>query len=149
VSVRIAISDAAATRGLRRAVLRPTWSPDEPMHSDAETDAVHLAAFDDDGTLVSTCILLPRPYPLRPEEPGAWRLRGMATAPDRQGQGLGAAILAAASEFVAERNGRLLWCDARSSARTFYERHGFAVDGDEFEHAESGLPHYRMWRPVP
>jgi GNAT superfamily N-acetyltransferase len=147
--VRIAITDVDTTRGLRRAVLRPTWSPDEPMHGDQYEDAIHVGGFDDDGALVGTCLVLPRPYPPRPEADGAWQLRGMATAPDRQGQGIGAAVLSAAVELVAERGAQLLWCDARTLARTFYEQHGFVADGEEFDHAESGLPHYRMWRPVP
>jgi predicted GNAT family N-acyltransferase len=119
------------------------------MHGDQHADAVHLAAFDDDGTLLGTCLVLPRPYPLRPDEANAWQLRGMATTPSRQGQGVGAAVLAAAVDLVAERGGRLLWCDARTSARRFYAQHGFATEGAEFNHAESGIPHYRMWRPVP
>jgi len=147
--LRIATTDAGTTRALRRAVLRPTWSLDEPMHGDQYDDAIHIGAFDDDGALVGTCLVLPRPFPARPDAAGAWQLRGMATEPSRQGEGIGASVVAAAVELVAARDGRLLWCDARTSARTFYERHGFTVEGDEFSHAESGLPHFRMWRPVP
>ena len=147
--MRIAISDADTTKELRRAVLRPSWPPGSAMHGDENADAVHVAAFEDDGTVVSTCLVLPRPYPLRPETPHAWQLRGMATVPSRQGQGLGAAILAAAVGLVVERGGKLIWCDARTSARKFYAQHGFSTEGEEFEHAESGIPHYRMWRPVP
>lgn len=145
--MRIAFVDAAATRPLRRAVLRPTWSLAAPMHGDENDDAVHLGAFDDDDALVGTCVLLPRPYPLRPDETPAWQLRGMATADGSRGRGIGTQVLAAVVAEVARRGGRLVWCEARTSAVAFYLQHGFAIDGAEYLHAESGTPHRYMWRP--
>jgi predicted GNAT family N-acyltransferase len=115
------------------------------MHGDDNADAVHLAAFDGD-RVVGTCLVLPRPYPLRPELDGAWQLRGMATAAELRGQGIGADLLAAAIEEIRRRDGRLVWCDARTSAVGFYRRHEFVAEGEEFLHEESGIPHYRMWR---
>lgn len=147
--MRIAITDGIATRELRRAVLRPGWPIGSAMHGDDNADAVHLAATNEDGTVIGTCLVLPRPYPLRPDTTDAWQLRGMATAPAHQGLGIGTAVLAAAVETVVKRGGRLIWCDARTSARRFYAQHDFTPEGDEFLHAESGIPHYRMWRPVP
>jgi ribosomal protein S18 acetylase RimI-like enzyme len=147
VSLRIAPTDAATTRELRRSVLRPQQAPGTPMHGDAEPDAVHLGAFAGD-VLVGCCVLLPRPYPARPDEPGAWQLRGMAVAPSAQGRGIGTAVLEAAVAEARRHRGTVLWCDARSSAVGFYRAHGFRVDGDEFFHAESGLPHHRMERII-
>jgi predicted GNAT family N-acyltransferase len=117
------------------------------MHGDENADAVHLAAFDDDDELVGTCLVLPRPYPLRPDEVPAWQLRGMATAEDRRGRGIGAQVLATAVAVVGKRGARLIWCEARTSAVPFYVRNGFTVDGEEYLHAESGIPHHYMWRP--
>jgi ribosomal protein S18 acetylase RimI-like enzyme len=70
----------------------------------------------------------------------------MATAPQLRGRGIGGQLIGAAIEQVRGRDGRLLWCDARTSALDFYRRHGFTAEGEEFQHAESGIPHYRMWR---
>jgi ribosomal protein S18 acetylase RimI-like enzyme len=117
------------------------------MPGDEQGDAVHLAAVDDD-EVVGCCVVLPRPYPLRPGTPGAWQLRGMATAPERQRQGIGALVLGGATAEVERRRGRLLWCDARTSAVEFYRRHGFGTEGEEFVTPETGIPHYRMWRPL-
>ena len=147
--MRIEVVTGAATRELRRAVLRPGWPVGSPMHGDDNADAIHLAALDDDGTVIGSCLVLPRPYPPRAGEPGAWQLRGMATTPQWQGKGVGAAVISAALDTVAARGGRLIWCDARTSAVAFYRQHGFVAEGAEFRHAESGIPHYRMWRPVP
>lgn len=147
MTLRIELVDASATRELRRAVLRPGWPVGSPMHGDDNPDAVHLAAFDGD-RVVGSVLVLPRPYPLRPQLAGDWQLRGMATAPDLQGQGIGGRLVAAALDEIRRRGGNIVWCDARTSAVSFYERHGFVSEGEEFLHAESGIPHYRMWRNV-
>ncbi len=146
MSIEVAVVDGAATRELRRAVLRPGWPVGSPMHGDDNPDAVHLAALDEDGAVVGSCVVLPRACTLRPDEPGGWQLRGMATAPELQGQGIGSRLVAAALEEIRHRGGGLVWCDARTDAVGFYQRNGFAAEGAEFRHAESGIPHYRMWR---
>jgi predicted GNAT family N-acyltransferase len=147
LTLRVAIVDGTATRELRRAVLRSGWPVGSPMHGDDNADAIHLAALDDDA-VIGSCLVLPRPYPLRPDEPHTWQLRGMATAPARQGQGIGGQLVAAALAEVRARAGRLIWCDARTTAVAFYRQHGFVCEGAEFLHAESGIPHYRMCRPA-
>ncbi len=144
--MHVAVVDAAVTRELRRSVLRPTWPVGSPMGSDVD-DAVHLAAVD--GTeVVGACVLLARPYPLQPGTPLAWQLRGMVTALHRRGQGIGAVVLARAVDELITRRARLVWCDARTSARRFYEQHGFVAEGDEMVQAETGLPHFRMYREL-
>lgn len=149
MTIAVRAVDATATRELRRAVLRPEWPVGSAMHGDDSAAAVHLAAVDENGRVVGACVVLPRPYPLRPAEPGAWQLRGMATAPDRQGQGIGAAVVAGAVAEVRRQGGRFVWCDARTTAVTFYRRHGFAAEGEEFVTPETGLSHVRMVRPLP
>jgi predicted GNAT family N-acyltransferase len=145
--IEIRLVDGAATQELRRAVLRPYWPIGSPMHGDENPDAVHIAALND-GELVGCCLILPRPFPIRPDEPGGWQLRGMATVARRQGTGIGSQVVAAALAEGERRAGRFLWCDARTTAVPFYRKHGFATEGDEFLHAESGTPHYRMWRMI-
>lgn len=147
MDLRIVESDAATTRALRRAVLRPSWPADAAMHGDDNADAVHFAAFADD-ELAAACLVLPQPYPRRPEAPNAWQLRGMATAPAHRNRGLGARLLAAAVDAAVGRGGRVLWCEARTSALRFYAQHGFTVDGPEYLHSESGIPHHLMFRDI-
>ena len=117
------------------------------MHGDDNLDAVHLAAFAD-GELVAACLILPLPYPRRPNVVNAWQLRGMATEPVHRDRGIGARLLAAAVDTALDRGGRLLWCEARTSALRFYAQHGFAVDGAEYLHPESGIPHHLMFRNI-
>jgi predicted GNAT family N-acyltransferase len=148
MTIEVRVVDGAATRDLRRAVLRPQWPPGSPMHGDDNSDAVHLAAVDEAGLVVGSCVLLPRRYPVRPERDGAWQLRGMATVPERRGHGIGAMVVTRAIDEIKGRGGRLVWCEARAAAVEFYRRHGFVVDGPEFEHAETGIPHHHMSRPL-
>jgi predicted GNAT family N-acyltransferase len=148
LSVRIEVVDGLTTRELRRAVLRPGWPVGSAMHGDDNPAAVHLAALDEDDRVVGSALVLPNAYPLRPELGGAWQLRGMATTPERQGQGIGGRLVATALNELRRRGGAIVWCDARTSAVGFYRRHGFTAEGEEFLHEESGIPHYRMWRPV-
>jgi predicted GNAT family N-acyltransferase len=149
MTIAVRVVDGAATRELRRSVLRPAWPVDSAMHGDDNPDAVHLAAVDDDAQVIGSCVLLPRPYALRPDQDAVWQLRGMATVAERRGQGIGAAVVTHALAEIALRGGRLVWCEARIGAVDFYRRHGFLVDGPEFEHAETGIPHFPMSRAVP
>jgi GNAT superfamily N-acetyltransferase len=140
-------SDAATTRALRRAVLRPTWPADAVMHGDDNPHAIHLAAYHGN-ELVAACLILPQLCPPRPHEPNAWQLRGMATAPRYRNDGIGAQLLARAVEVAEHRGGRLLWCEARTTALRFYAKHGFTVVGPEYLHRESHIPHHLMVRPI-
>jgi GNAT superfamily N-acetyltransferase len=142
--IRIELVEAARTRELRRAVLRPAWPIGSVMPGDEEPGVLHLAALED-GEPVSACVLFPRPYPLSPDTPNAWQLRGMASAERVRGTGIGGRLVQTAAQHVRERGGRLLWCHARVSAQRFYERCGFVVDSDEFVPAETGVPHRTMY----
>jgi len=70
-----------------------------------------------------------------------WQLRGMATAEEVQGQGIGTALMAECFGRVRERGGRRVWCNGRTTALRFYERLGFRTSGDEFHHPLTG-PHF-------
>jgi GNAT superfamily N-acetyltransferase len=95
--MRVEVVDPERTRQLRRAVLHPNLAPDDPLPGVELADAVHIAALDDDGTVLGTCFIFPAPCPWRPNDRPSWRLRQMATKPSRRGSGLGAAMLQAPS----------------------------------------------------
>lgn len=118
------------------------------MHGDDDPAAVHLAALDDDGTLVGACLLLQRPYRNRPDQPDTWQLRGMATADGRRGQGIGTAVLATALDELRDRAATVVWCEARVSAVDFYAAHRFVIDSDVYLHSETGIPHRLMYRDL-
>lgn len=133
--------DALTIRPLRRAILRPTRPPEASVYAqDDETGTVHLAAYDDGGDVVGCVTVFAQQTD---DEPLAWRLRGMATTPEARGQGVGAALLAAAIDAVRAAGAPLLWCNARESAEGFYARYGFVPVGELFEVPVAG-PHRRM-----
>jgi GNAT superfamily N-acetyltransferase len=146
--VNVTVVDASATTELRRAILRPTWPPGARMHGDDEPGAVHLAAFEADGTVVGACVLIPRQCPAFPDEAAAWQLRGMATDERVRGTGVGTALTEAAEGAVRERGGRLIWCDARETAIDFYRARGFTGTGGSYAHPETGAPHLLMYREL-
>ena len=79
----------------------------------------------------------------------AWQLRGMASALDYRGTGLGRRLLSRADEDVlADPNAsRLLWCNARVPAVGFYRLLGWDVVSDVFEIPTAG-PHVKMVRRI-
>jgi GNAT superfamily N-acetyltransferase len=143
----VLIVDQQLTRELRRRVLRPQLPPDAPMPGDDEPDAVHFAALDDAGTVLSTCLISPDPCPWLPGRP-AWHLRQMATLELRRGGGHGRAVVEAAAAQAAAAGGEVLWCNAREGAVGFYARLGFRPHGSVFTDAAHPIPHLRMWREL-
>lgn len=135
---------SAQTLPMRTKVLRPGREPDEALFlGPMPPEARHFAAFEGE-EVVGVGFILPIKAPFE-DEPRAWMLRGMAVDPQRQGQGIGAAVV----RFVweeAEREGiKLLWFNARKEAVGFYARLGFEIIGEEFEIVGVG-PHLRMFR---
>lgn len=127
---------------LRHRVLR-TGLPRETAHFPGDELATtrHFAVFD--GAQVVGCATF-----LETERDGeaAWQLRGMATDPGRQGQGVGRLLVERATAALSERGSSSYWCNARTSAVGFYEKMGWKTVGPEFQIAGVG-PHYVMvWR---
>ncbi|MGH8960228.1 MAG: GNAT family N-acetyltransferase [Jatrophihabitantaceae bacterium] len=145
--MRFEIVGEAATRELRRSVLRPHLAPGDPLPGDDLPGGVHLAALDD-GAVLCTCFVYPEPCPWQPDRPGAWRLRQMATLPEHRNRGLGSGVVERAVEVVRERGAELLWCEAREPAVAFYARHGFRPHGAVFTDEQHPIPHRRMWREL-
>lgn len=147
--------ELAETFELRRDVLRP-WLTREMVEETyaGQGEHFHCGALQD-GRLVSTAGFAAERHPGYESEFGAvqWRLRGMATFPECRGRGLGGAVL----EFgLTELSRRLavqqavsavVWCNGRTGAQSFYERHGFRPIGEIFETPGTG-PHYVFWRRI-
>lgn len=128
---------AFRTHSLRHSVLRPHQSIHEMVFEDDDDPrAGHFGAFDD-GEMVAVASVLPQ------GAAGEWRVRGMATEPRRRSRGLGGSLLAACVAHAAGHEATLVWCNVRRAAIGFYSRHGFIVEGEEFELPDIG-PHVKM-----
>ena len=139
----------ARTLPLRRAVLRPYLRADEPyLPPDATASStVAFAALDERDEVIGAAVLTPDEPPFGATGGRAWRLRGMAVAPEHRNRGIGGALLDAHIAHVAGLGGGILWCNARIAARGLYARGGMSAWGEVFEEPLIG-PHIVMWRRV-
>ena len=150
MTVRVLRVAPEVTFPLRQRVLRPHQTVEEmALPGDDAPDSGHFAAFEteDSQIVLGTASVRQEPPPWPTGGGPSWRLRGMATAEGRRGEGIGAAVLAAVIQHVAANGGGLLWCNARLPAVEFYRRAGFVTRGDSFVEPIIG-PHIVMEYPV-
>lgn len=147
VRFRVEQVPVGATVGLRNRVLRPGATDSNAWLALDVVGSATFAAYEadrmPDPEPIATVTVQPEPCPWRPEAQTPWRLRGMATADQWRGKGVGRCALDVAIGYVARQGAELLWCNSRVGAVAFYERAGFVVEGDEFEVAGIG-PHRPM-----
>jgi GNAT superfamily N-acetyltransferase len=129
----------AETRPLRQSILRPHQTLEE-LAAHEPPGAFAVAAFDGE-RIVSVGFVAPE------GERGAWRVRGRPTVAEARGRGAGAALLDALVTHARENGARRIWCNARTPARSLYERAGFVAASDEFELPQIG-PHFVMERNI-
>ena len=123
------------TRPLRQAVMRPHQTLEE-LASHEPAGSLAVGAFDGE-ELVGVGLVGPE------GEPGAWRVRGMATATEARGRGAGRAVLSALVGHAEAQGAASVWCNARLRAISLYERAGLRVVSEVFEPPDIG-PHVRM-----
>jgi len=129
-------------RTIRWPVLRAGLPPESAiLEHDDDPGTRHFGAFEG-GRLVGVATFFAERCPVRPESHG-WRLRGMATFPQMQRRGAGRALVAEGVRVAVAAGSHLMWCNARTSARGFYESVGFVAHGAEFDDPVAG-PHFLM-----
>ncbi|HVF36233.1 MAG TPA: GNAT family N-acetyltransferase [Candidatus Saccharimonadia bacterium] len=135
-SFRVEIASWERDREQLRAVRESVFIVEQRVREDEEWDAldansVHALARAGDGTPIGTGRLTPE------------RMIGrMAVLKDWRGRGVGDAILRTLLEQARSRGWRELELHSQTHAIEFYQRHGFAREGDEFE--EAGVAHFTM-----
>jgi predicted GNAT family N-acyltransferase len=144
--VKVLQISATDTYPLRQEVLRKGRPFEECIFDGDEDDQTfHLGAFVE-GKLVSVASFYYQRHPAFEDE-NQYRLRGMATLVDFQGQGLSRALLRTAFPLIKQNFCSLIWCNARVSALGFYQKTGFHAHGSEFDIPTVG-PHVLMWRKI-
>ena len=129
-------SDRAAMQGVRETV----FVLEQHVPPDIETDdddvrAVHVLARAADGTPIGTGRLVP-----------GGRIGRMSVLRDWRGRGVGTMLLQSLLDQARARRFTDISLHAQRDAVAFYLRHGFAVEGAEFE--EAGIPHVAMRRTL-
>ncbi|RZK48309.1 MAG: GNAT family N-acetyltransferase [Pedobacter sp.] len=107
---------------------------------DIEKGGFHLGYFIEE-ELIGIASFFLKAHPLA--KGIAYQLRGMAIAPNHQGNGFGKKLIDFAKTQLKVTNAQFIWCNARTSAKSFYERLGFEVVSPEFLIEDVG-PHYEM-----
>lgn len=121
---------------LRYQVLRKPIGMELREKDVAGEDAqLHFVAHDDAGRVMA-CVIF------KPLEPTHIKLRQMAVADEAQGKGVGLGLVRFAETAVAALGYRTIETSARHSATGFYEKLGYAIEGDPFE--EIGLHTIKM-----
>lgn len=143
--LRISAQD---TYQIRQKVLVPDHSLAKAKFENDEDEDIsfHLGAFVD-GKLVSVASFFYDRNPIFLDQ-HQYRLRGMATLPEHQNQGLSSELLNMAFPIIKQNQCTLLWCHARLPAVGFYEKVGFVkADENIFEIDEIG-PHVLMMKSI-
>lgn len=112
-------------------MLRPNGTLEDCIfQGDKDEQTFHLGAFVDK-KLVSVASFY---FEKNDRFPDAYqyRLRGMATLPEYQGQGLSSALLKTAFPVIKQNQCTLLWCNAREKAMGFYLKVGFTATDYHF-----------------
>ncbi len=100
-----------------------------------EWDAIHLACYADNGTLLG-CLTL------QPLDEDTIKMRQVAVAPEYQKQGIGKKLVAAAEKRALQLGFRQITLHARKEAVAFYKKLGYKTIGKPFE--EVGILHRQM-----
>lgn len=134
------IADAAvmeAARSVRRRVfIEEQGVPEAEEWDAADATAVHFA-LREAGTVAGTARLID-------EGGGWWRVGRVAVLPAARGRGGGRRLMETAVAFARAQGSRGMVLDAQVPVIGFYERLGFAAEGEMF--MEAGIPHRRMSR---
>lgn len=105
---------------------------------DQASDAVHIGVFFKQTLLVGIGSLLPDSnHELL--QPGAWRVRGMAIAPEHRGHGAGAVLMEYLLATARQKGRNRLWLTGRKDSVGFYKKFGFETQGKPISHSVGEL----------
>lgn len=131
VFVQVLRIKAIDTYPIRHKMLRPSGTLEDCVfHGDHDEMTFHLGAFVEKKLVSVASFYFERneKFP----DPYQYRLRGMATLPEFQGQGHSQNLLRTAFPVIKQNQCTLLWCNAREKAIGFYEKVGFEPTGELF-----------------
>jgi predicted GNAT family N-acyltransferase len=126
---------------LRHEILRKGRPVETAYFEEDHLPTTRHFAFIEKNAPICCLTIVPKPY----KNTDAWQLRGMATAQNYQGKGIGAQLVNKVIETVQEKEPKpLIWCNARETAVGFYEKLGWKIDSERFVIEPIG-PHFKMF----
>ena len=138
---------AEQTKPLRKLILRPDLSMEELTYDgDLDESSAHFGFIEEDA-VKGIATLYNSPSPALDQSLNMYRLRGMAVEESLRGKNAGRKLIDACVDFVSRNKGDVIWCDARISAKGFYEKLGFVATGKIY-HVKGAGDHYLMYRMI-
>ncbi|MDX1992233.1 MAG: GNAT family N-acetyltransferase [bacterium] len=137
--VRVEVVTPQVQFPLREQVL---GQPPTFKDGDEARTTLHIGVYRGD-QLVSIASIYHENHPERPSG-NDWRLRGVATLPEFEGQGFGRKAVQRCIDHARAMGGTVVWCNARENAVPFYIRLGFSVKPDSYALPNGGI-RYFMW----
>jgi predicted GNAT family N-acyltransferase len=131
--------DITTCQRLRRVVFTDEQGVSEADEVDGlDEAAIHLLAFDAERPVGTARLLL---------KGKVGKIGRVCVLPEARGTGLGAALILAALDALRAQPGVTeAYLGSQSHATRFYEKLGFAVEGEEF--LDAGIPHRHMRRTL-
>ena len=99
-----------------------------------------------DNTLVAVASFMKNSNKLFLEK-NQFQLRGMAVLKEFQGKGYGHEVLKFGESLLIKQDVKMVWCNARKIAVSFYEKNHYAIKGDSFIIPDIGI-HYVMGKTL-
>jgi predicted GNAT family N-acyltransferase len=132
-------SEFEAYYALRWRILRAPWNqPPGSEKDEFESEAIHLAAWDNTGRLVGV-------GRLHRIVGNSGQIRYMAVDPEERGHGVGRAILCELEGRAIKSEIEEIKLNSRRDAVPFYEKNGYQVLGPA-PTLFGAIPHFEMWR---
>jgi GNAT superfamily N-acetyltransferase len=140
--------NASDTYPIRQQVLIPDHDSKKIKFEfdDDEDISFHLGAFKDSKLVSVASFYYDRNTTFTDQH--QYQLRGMATLPEYQGQGLSSELLNMAFPIIKQNFCTLLWCNARVSAVGYYQKVGFVIHEDKVFEIEGIGPHVLMSKKI-
>lgn len=134
--LRVELGDWSTMRAQAEPVRYAVFVEEQKVPVEMELDeldppSLHALAFDSEGRVLGTGRLLPDGH-----------IGRMAVLRRARGSGVGSALLQALMRAARARGDREVVLSAQTHALPFYERFGFAAEGEEYD--DAGIPHRKM-----
>lgn len=107
------------------------------MEIEEDWGGMHFGAFGDNG-LVAVVSLF--------HNDDEYQFRKFAVLATYQGKGIGTKVLEYITAYSRNEGGTRLWCNARSTAISFYTKHGFSQTGKTF--TRDGIDYEVLSKPL-
>jgi len=136
---------ATKTHALRIKILRKGIAQNYIFKEDYSPSSFHLGAFTE-AKCIGIASFIEKEHPHFGYKK-SYQLRGMAIEQNQQKKGIGKQLLEKSIAILQEKKTKILWCNAREVAVSFYKKQDFSIVGKAFDIPTIGM-HYLMYKKI-